>query len=257
MPLLGIELAKRVVPLTSCRMHIGNGANPKTTIPLRKIFFREKTAPMKQYYYLNPDTTDFKIAVINAPTSSPGSVILDNTSLVLLPTMDSVKDVFDLTQINTLPYKDDWYFEKRYFRHPYYHYEVYSVSNASGKTVALLATRLIEANGGKALRILDYIGDHKPFSGLGYELYRLLQAKKCEYVDFITHGFDENAILQAGFSLRTNKDTNIIPNYFEPFVRENVDIWVHYQTDGTLFFKADGDQDRPNIYRERRQYELG
>lgn len=49
--LLGIELAKRVYTLSGCRYQIGNGANPNTTIPLRKLFFKEKTARMKQFYF--------------------------------------------------------------------------------------------------------------------------------------------------------------------------------------------------------------
>ena len=39
---------------------------------------------------------------------------------------------------------------------------------------------------------------------------------------------------------------NIIPNYFSPFIRENIDIYIRYNDDSTRFFKADGDQDRPN-----------
>lgn len=41
-------------------------------------------------------------------------------------------------------------------------------------------------------------------------------------------------------------DTNIIPNYFSPYVAENIDIYVGAKYKGAVFFKADGDQDRPN-----------
>ena len=67
-----------------------------------------------------------------------------------------------------------------------------------------------------------------------------------EYVDFYCLGFEESYILKAGFTLREENDTNIIPNFFSPFVQENIDIWVDSSKEGCLFFKADGDQDRPN-----------
>lgn len=35
-------------------------------------------------------------------------------------------------------------------------------------------------------------------------------------------------------------------NYFEPFEKSNADIWCGSPVDNTLFYKADGDQDRAN-----------
>lgn len=52
---------------------------------------------------------------------------------------------------------------------------------------------------------------------------------------------------EAGFVEVNEEDGNIIPNYFEPFVQENIDIWVDSRDDNSLFTKADADQDRPNI----------
>ena len=72
-----------------------------------------------------------------------------------------------------------------------------------------------------------------------------------EYVDFYTLGFNEKYIESAGFRKREENCCNIIPNYFEPFERENVDIWVQYDNENTVFFKADGDQDRCNNFEEK------
>ena len=41
-------------------------------------------------------------------------------------------------------------------------------------------------------------------------------------------------------------DENVIPNYFAPFVQENVEIFFHAPNEEIVFCKADGDQDRPN-----------
>ena len=70
--------------------------------------------------------------------------------------------------------------------------------------------------------------------------------KKYEYIDFYCHGFDTEYVRQAGMIELVENDTNIIPNYFAPYVAENIDIWVGTPKGRAMFFKADGDQDRPN-----------
>ncbi len=34
--------------------------------------------------------------------------------------------------------------------------------------------------------------------------------------------------------------------YFDPFLRENIEIWYQKSKEEIVIFKADGDQDRPN-----------
>lgn len=247
-PFLGIELAKRVFVLTECRTQIGNGANPRTTVPLRKIFFGDKTVKMKQYYLLNTSVENYKIAVIhNQPIADkPFTFEHNETFLKQFHSIDEIKSRFSIEDVDAIPYKDSWYVNKRYFCHPYYKYNVYGLADSTEKIGALMMARVVKYNGRKVIRIVDYIGDHKLFAGLHKEFQNLIKANDFEYIDFYTYGFDEQSILKAGFKLRTDDDPNIIPNYFEPFVQENIDIWAHYQLNGTLFFKADGDQDRPN-----------
>lgn len=244
-PLLGVELARRAYPLTGCRSHIGNGANPGTTVPLRRMFFREKVGKMQHYYILNSDLDNYRIALIQEK-SHPHSIVSHSTKLVQFHSIQELKKNFDIENIDAIPYKDNWYLNKRYFNHPYYTYTVYGLQKEAGLTGALMMTREVCHDGGKVLRIVDYAGDQSLFAGLGSEFERLLQTQGYEYIDFYTLGFDGAYILEAGFRLKTEDDPNIIPNYFEPFVRQNSDIWAHYKLDGTLFFKADGDQDRPN-----------
>ncbi|REK66453.1 MAG: hypothetical protein C6P35_07205 [Cohnella sp.] len=245
-PFLGVELARRVFALTGCRTQIGNGANPNTTVPLRRMFFGDKVAKMKQYYYLNTEMDEYRIALIKDKSSVDFKIAEKETVLVKFKSIDDVKKNFDIESIDAIPYKDYWYINKRFFNHPYYKYNVYGLQDENGKTGALMMTRSVKCNGSQVLRIVDYIGDQKLFSGLGEEFERLIKKHEYEYIDFYTLGFNEEYVLSAGFKLRTDDDPNVIPNYFEPFVRENVDIWAHYKFDGTLFFKADGDQDRPN-----------
>lgn len=247
MPLLGIELAKRVYPLTGCRVHIGNGANPDTTIPIRKLLFREKTGKMKQYYMLNNRKLEFEIAVIKDRWNPDIGKEDENVNLKRYISINELTEDFDLSALLTIPYKDSWYINKRYFMHPYYDYQVCGIEDDRGVD-AIIVMREVSHNDTKVLRIVDYLGNQQSFKKIGVLLYDIMQENGYEYIDFFELGFDEEAIKQAGFRLR-GEDGNIIPNYFEPFLQENVDIWVHYKDNNTLFFKADGDQDRPNRIR--------
>ena len=246
-PLLGIELAKRVRILTGCRCQIGNGANPDTTVLLRKIYFGEKTVKMDQFYYLNAKKEQYNIAVINEKwrpqvKEKKGQILVQRFFSI-----EEIKERFNVEDVEAIPYKDNWYINKRYFNHPIYNYQVYGLGLCNQEIEALLVVREVTHKGSKVLRIVDYIGNQELFSYLSDTFEKWVQENDYEYIDFFTYGFKEQAIYDAGFRKRTEEDTNIIPNYFEPFLQENIDIWAHYKLDGTLFFKADGDQDRPNM----------
>lgn len=247
MPFLGIELAKRAYELTKCRMHIGNGANKNTTIPLRRMFFKDKVGKMKQYYILNPKVNRFNIAIINEKKENLNILKDEKIKTKEFNNMKEITEIFNIESIESLPYKDNWYFEKRYFNHPYYRYKVYGIGKE--EIDALIVVREIEKNKSKILRIVDYIGNRESFANTNSLFLKLFNEKDYEYIDFYLYGFEEKYLFNAGFNYRDENDINIIPNYFEPFVRENADIWIHYKYEGTTFFKADGDQDRPNELR--------
>ena len=53
---------------------------------------------------------------------------------------------------------------------------------------------------------------------------------------------------KAGFVLRDKDDTNIIPNYLNTLLQQNIDYYFFTtDTDSFVMFKADGDQDRKNL----------
>lgn len=247
MNLLGIEIAKRVYDLTGCNYYCGNGANPNTTVPLRKIFFREKTIKMEQYYWLNPDKEVFSVAVVNEYWKPQ---CLDDAPLYSVRrygSFDELNSEYDINKAEGIPHKDSWYVKKRFFEHPVYHYDAYGIYN-NNVALAVFFTKTILVNNSSVLRIVDYIGSHEGIRGIYNWLSETVNRNDYEYVDFFEYGIDELIMQSAGFRKREDYE-NIIPNYFEPFLQQNVDIWVHYKQDGTTFFKADGDQDRPNIIR--------
>ena len=65
----------------------------------------------------------------------------------------------------------------------------------------------------------------------------------------IYFGLPEETFTKMGFELLDLDGETIVPNYFEPFEQRNVKIEIAYKTKGDNYvaFKADSDQDRPNI----------
>lgn len=71
-----------------------------------------------------------------------------------------------------------------------------------------------------------------------------------EYIDFLCSGFDQNLLTNLGFNKKEKKQ--IIPNYFEPFIKKNINVNLctminKYKKNKTVILKGDGDQDRINI----------
>jgi len=243
MGLLGAEIIKRRIPLINCRNSIGVGDNPKTAIPVLRRILKEYTGKMMHYYML-AEREDFKIARIDHYPSVKinGSA----ASYIKFESFNALQERFEFEKYkDCVPYKDSWYIEHRFFKHPIYHYEVYGIE-MDQKVDAIFVLRYQEYQGRIAVRFVDYIGEQERFAELGTFFHELLKADDFEYVDFYCGGFSAGPILLAGFTPVEENDTNIIPNYFAPFVQENIDIWVDSTCEKTVFTKADADQDRPN-----------
>jgi len=242
---LGVELVRRLKELIPHRYHIGVGINPNTTLPIRKKIFHEFTNKMNHYYLLNDKCNDYKIAVVNARNMNQ---IINETEneVIKFNSFDEFNNSFDVGKVKMIPHKDNGYIKKRFFEHPMHVYDVYGVKGTENLVEAIMIVRKVECNGSCVLRMVDYIGNSKLIAGLHTFFENLLRDSQAEYIDFYNFGYDENYFKSAGFSLRTDEDTNIIPNYFSPFVQQNIDIWVRSAYEGTIFCKGDGDQDRPN-----------
>ena len=76
----------------------------------------------------------------------------------------------------------------------------------------------------------------------------LLHNNGYEYIDFCQFGVDDSIMKKAGFLLKNEIEGLIVPAYFEPFEQSNVALnFFTTQKEYFRAFKADGDQDRPNI----------
>ena len=244
--MLGVELERRVKDLAGCRYNNGIGDNPHTAVPLYRMFLRFRADRMRHWYMLNPSADQYRVAVVrHREIRTPDTAA--ERELYEISDFDEIDKnfVFDREQI---PYKDGWYVRKKFFLNPRRNYRVYGIRGreSEGRLPAFLVTRECGANGVRILRIVDYYGDREAFAGIGGRLLELMSEEQYEYIDFYNYGFEDEFLSRAGFVRRKEKDRNVIPNYFEPFVQENVDIWIHYEKEGALFYKADGDQDRAN-----------
>lgn len=242
-PLLGVELIKRRLDIVKCRNDIGVGANPKTTIPIMKLLKRY-TAKMTHYYMLS-DIKSFKIAKVSYRPQI-NKTQYEQYDVIKIDNIQKIVDCFDESKYKEKsPYKDYWYIEHRFFKHPIYKYDVYGVK-FDNSIDALMVVRLQSYENRIAVRLVDYIGNRYLLPGTFEFWNKLLKNSGYEYIDFYCAGFEDYLVQEAGFTSLKDNDTNIIPNYFYPYEQKNVDIWVQSTSPHTLFTKADGDQDRPN-----------
>jgi hypothetical protein len=247
LPFLGVELKKRLIKETNCRCEIGVGANPKTAIPILKLILKYKVGKMNHFYQL-ADKEEYNIAIINNKKIVNIANNEKQNKLIRFDTIDGLINNYDFKKnIDKIPYKDSWYFNKRYFSHPVYKYLVWGINSTRCGIEALLVGREIELKGTKILRIVDFVGNQDALSGLYVEMQELIHKNQYEYIDFYCYGIKKSLLEKSGFILRDEEDNNIIPNYFEPFVQNNIDIWVDSNRENVVMCKADGDQDRPSI----------
>lgn len=247
LPLLGIAIANNYFEKVGFRYEIGVGVNAMTATPLHQEHFNVATGILKHYYMLKR-MSEYRIAKIVEPHYYDIDTQQETYALVQADSIDQVNSRFHFeNKITTYPYKDGWYVGHRFFEHPIYKYNVMLIMNSNDEADAVMVLRNVELFGHHVLRIVDYMGDIAVLKKVRNQVYNLMD-NTCEYIDFYCYGYDEKAILNAGFTERKKEDENIIPSYFEPFEQKNVEYWFNSDAkDNFVICKADADQDRPNI----------
>ena len=148
------------------------------------------------------------------------------------------------------PAKDVWYLSRRYFNYPHQSYDVYAALE-NGKPLCYVVTRTVmsgEQGEIPVLRVVDFIGEDAVLPRIGAELDRLLTEAGAEYADCYCKGIPAEVFAAAGFTERTEGDGNIIPNYLTPPLYANTEYYYFTNApENFVMFKADGDQDRPNL----------
>lgn len=148
------------------------------------------------------------------------------------------------------PRKDIWYLRRRYFHYPHFTYDVWSATE-NEKLLAYVVTRTVPASDtgcAPVVRLVDYIGTDEVLPRLGGALDRILNKAGGEYMDCYNAGIPAAVWQAAGFTERVEGDGCIIPNYLSPPLRENTEYYYFTNApEQFVMFKADGDQDRPNL----------
>jgi hypothetical protein len=144
------------------------------------------------------------------------------------------------------PRKTPRYFSARFANHPVYTYRVLALRDG-GAVAALLATRVAEHDGRRAVRIVDFIGRPDVFARAGAVVQTLIRQHEADYADLYNAGLDPRAVARAGFHAVDPDGPEIVPDHFEPFENRNVRLLFALKSERQpLLFKADADQDRPN-----------
>jgi len=145
-----------------------------------------------------------------------------------------------------VPQKSPRYFRTRYLEHPFYRYRLVSLRDGDA-CVGLLAVRLAEHDGLRALRIVDFLGDPGALAQSGGAIQSMIREHDAAYADVYNAGIDADVFAHAGFRLVDPDGDTIVPDHFEPFERKNIRLWYAIRTVALpILFKGDADQDRPN-----------
>jgi hypothetical protein len=243
-PFLGYQLIRRIIEEINPVVIAAVGLNMKT-VPyiFKRLGF--KIGKLNHWYRLL-DKKSYEIPKIN--NSFIPFVEKYNNKLIKIENYDKLIHSFDfLNYKNSLskPYKSLDYIQRRYYDNPGYKYEVYGIKRNSDICRTIIVFRVQRHKESYVLRFVDLIGDYNELYEITSLIDNLLLEFNAEYVDFYEKGLNKEKMLDAGWLLTVGSN-NIIPDYFSPFVMENIDIYYTTNDESIALFKADGDQDRPS-----------
>jgi hypothetical protein len=202
---------------------------------------------MSQYYILNDECDDFFVAKV--PDCYKGKRHhFTNTCEYKLVELENLNGLTDADiQHSYYPMKSLRYLINRFQLHPIYKYHFWGLYH-SNVLQAIFIGRIINVDGHNVIRIMDVYGKLEGLSSIYSEVQKLLKKHQAEYLDCLNYGIDSSVFDEMGFDLLDVNGDIIIPNYFEPFLQENIALNCAYKANfHYTMFKADSDQDRPNI----------
>ncbi len=207
---------------------------------------RKEAGNLLRHWYCLAERNEYQLAVVK--NKGKGLYTAKEASYeVRLLDQQRFTDVFDQIAVDeqVLPHKNREYYLHRFYLHPIYKYQVYGIfEDPSIKAFFILREDSFKNR--SAIRMVDYFGDESCMYAIESVRSELFGRQEVEYLDFYEYGYSQKCLEDAGFCLLKENDENIIPNYFGPFVQENIDIWVTSPVKNVKFVKGDGDQDRPN-----------
>ena len=201
---------------------------------------------MNHHVIVNNEISEFRI-IKNPPTNFffRPSAHLAASSVAMITTEEDLRRVAMGLDFGTT-LKDIDYLCHRYLNHPRFRYEIREVVS-DVKTVGILVFRRSFANDRSCIRVIDVIGAEQCLRSAIWPLVREMQQNGDEYIDLLSWGLDGSQIKEIGFNDCRELVDYVVPEYFSPFSRTNVERWLFTNLPETeVIYKGDGDQDRPN-----------
>ena len=207
-------------------------------------FLGFKIDNLKQFYIKNYFIKKFKIAQFEKNTKikeipKNSNFNLNKVSKVYLERNKKIINKLDTD-------KNYSYLKKRFIDHPIYKYIFFSITK-NGQIFSLFIARILRVKKSKCLRIIDIINLDKSLK-IEFQFLEYMKKNNFEYIDLIYFGSRKKILTKIGFKEKNNK--MILPNYFEPFFKENITTLIAYLSKKYFeIFKADSDLDRPSKIR--------
>lgn len=240
---VGLELMNALPGLAGARVVACNNIRPNTCTFYRFLGWQAERLP---HYYRLASRADYRLAIPQRATILPVRPDLG------LEKVESAADLFALGMPPSphTPAKDTWYMRRRYFHYPHFTYDVWA-ARENGRLLAYAVTRTVTAQDTDCVpvvRLVDFIGEDAVLPRIGAALDAVLRREKAEYMDCYNAGIPAEIWRAAGFCERLPEDGTVIPNYLTPPLRENTEYYYFTnKPEQFVMFKADGDQDRPNL----------
>ena len=149
---------------------------------------------------------------------------------------------------NFMPIKSINFIQNRYLCYPYLKYQCSEIYK-NEKGIVIIILRKFKYKNKNILKIIDFFGEQKKFKNLKNVFLYLLKINKSEAIDFYNFGIKDKFIKKAGFKDKEKHKEVIIPEWFNPFCKKNIDYYYAYKNKTKKpirLFKGDGDRDRPN-----------
>lgn len=240
---LGLKLLEYLKKsLQPKRMHC-LGINKKT-INIYK-FMGYHVGTMEHFCYFNAKLKQFDIATPVCLIEN--KKITSEVSIEKISNSNITQELYSKVQKNHIPVKSFEVFHLKYCAHPYYDYSFFKVQNNNILT-GFLVLRRITVEKKSCLRIMDFVGDVNVLPDAMITLGEALFDEVTEYIDLYSAGLNAESFRAKNILLVSDYKEIIVPNYFEPFEKKNVEIYYFSTIEKDfVFFKGDGDQDRPSI----------
>ncbi len=200
-------------------------------------FLEFQQGSLTHYYIANANAEKKNIATIDLSNKATFAKTNLEVKEIILDENISLSSAFR-------PIKSIKYLINRFKKHPFYKYNFLGVFK-NNELVLIITTRKIAIENSACIRIVDMYGE-LPKENIYHQMQAILKAENAEYIDCLNAGISEDRMTNLGFSIKS--ETEVIPNLFEPFEKENKTVLHAFKTPhkNYVVFKGDADQDRPN-----------